>query len=86
MDLEDAEVVIGRDPTCDICIHGDDVSWRHAAIRRVDGFHVLVDLGSTNGTSVNGVPVTDPVQLSPGDSVEVAGVHSPPRSIRIPLR
>ena len=46
---------IGRLPECDITLDDPNVSRRHAEIRpRGDGF-VLVDLGSTNGTRVNGV-------------------------------
>jgi hypothetical protein len=51
-------VTIGRMPGCDITLDDANVSRRHAEIRpRGDGFEV-VDLGSTNGSRVNGIPIT----------------------------
>jgi diguanylate cyclase (GGDEF)-like protein len=50
-------VEIGRDPGCELPLHVDNVSWRHARVEdRGGGEWVLVDLGSTNGTLVNGLP------------------------------
>jgi ABC-type multidrug transport system ATPase subunit len=43
---------IGRDPSADIVLTDDRVSWRHAELRLEDGSWVLVDSGSTNGTFV----------------------------------
>jgi len=52
--LGDRTLSIGRLPECDIVIPDSNVSRRHAEIRpTVDGFS-LVDLGSTNGSKVNG--------------------------------
>lgn len=48
------EVVLGRDPACTVPLPSDDVSRRHARIAPEEGGHVLVDLGSTNGTWVEG--------------------------------
>jgi len=47
-------VVIGRLSTCDVVLADSNVSRRHAEIRREGSRWVLVDLGSTNGTLVNG--------------------------------
>ncbi|MCX7621290.1 MAG: DUF3662 and FHA domain-containing protein [Acidimicrobiales bacterium] len=66
--LGDRVVTIGRLPDCDITITDANVSRHHAEIRpRGDGF-VLVDLGSTNGTRVNGVRVTER-ELFDGDEI-----------------
>jgi hypothetical protein len=52
--LADRALVIGRSTECDVVISDTNVSRRHAEIRpTIDGF-VLVDLGSTNGSVVNG--------------------------------
>lgn len=64
------EVVIGRDPRCELPIGAADVSRRHARIVPDDGGHRVVDLGSTNGTWVNGRPVTSR-KLLPGDRIEL---------------
>ncbi len=54
-------VVIGRMSTCDIVLSDPNVSRRHAELRRDEGVWTLVDLGSTNGSMVNGSPVKDQV-------------------------
>jgi len=55
--LGDAVMVVGRMSECDIVLNDSNVSRRHAEIRPTpDGFAV-VDLGSTNGSKVNGVRV-----------------------------
>jgi two-component system, cell cycle response regulator len=64
----DGEVVLGRDRSCEVPLEADDVSRRHARIVPDGGGHVLVDLGSTNGTFVNGVEV-ETARLAPGDRV-----------------
>ena len=45
---------IGRSPDCDLPLGDITVSWRHAELRRADQAWMLVDLGSKNGTRVNG--------------------------------
>lgn len=66
--LGDHSIVIGRMPECDITIMDSNVSRRHAEIQpRGDGF-VVVDLGSTNGTRVNGVRVSER-ELQDGDEL-----------------
>ncbi len=45
---------IGRSPDCDLPLGDITVSWHHAELRRSGAAWVLVDLGSTNGTRVNG--------------------------------
>lgn len=67
--LGDEPLVIGRLPDCDIMINDANVSRRHAEIRpQGDGF-VLYDLGSTNGSRVNGVAVSERA-LRDGDELQ----------------
>src|SRR5512143_4149467 len=66
------ETVIGRDPECDIVIPDRQVSRRHARLRRVDGGFELEDLGSKNGTHLNGARLTTPQRLQDGDLIQVA--------------
>jgi len=70
----DAEWLIGRDPACAIRLEGNDVSRRHAAIRRTSATAAthIVDLGSRNGIRVNGVVVSS-ADLGRGDVVRVGG-------------
>jgi FHA domain-containing protein/uncharacterized protein DUF1707 len=51
--------LLGRHPDCDLVIDDDSVSRRHASIRREGDRWLLVDLGSRNGTQVNGWRVAE---------------------------
>jgi hypothetical protein len=63
------EVVLGRSRECDCVIAEASVSRRHAGLRRDGTRWVLRDLGSRNGTRVNGVRLLDEAQVAPGDRV-----------------
>jgi len=65
------QVLLGRDPSADIRVKEDLVSRKHALIfRRGDRF-LLEDLGSSNGTYLNGRAVKTPVELNPGDTISL---------------
>jgi pSer/pThr/pTyr-binding forkhead associated (FHA) protein len=64
-------VTIGRGPENDIIVDDREVSRRHAQVRHDGGRFVLVDLGSKNGTRLNGVPVASAAPLSDGDEVRI---------------
>ncbi|QRO01667.1 sigma 54-interacting transcriptional regulator [Archangium violaceum] len=67
-----AEATIGRSPSCEIPLPEDDqVSRRHARFAVVDGKVRLSDLGSRNGTAVNGERISGEVVLHAGDRVQV---------------
>ncbi len=57
IDLAKEHLIIGRDPSCDVVIAHPVVSKRHAEIVRQNGKSLIVDLGSVNGTFVNGIRV-----------------------------
>jgi hypothetical protein len=63
-------VTIGRLPECEIPLSDANVSRRHAEIRRDGSAVVVIDLGSTNGTRVNGTQVRQQ-RLADGDLVTV---------------
>jgi hypothetical protein len=64
------EYTIGSDAENDIVIPGFSVSARHAVIRYRNGRYLLFDVGSTNGTAVNGVRIESPGrELRDGDKV-----------------
>jgi adenylate cyclase len=66
---------IGRSPQATVVITDDpNVSRKHALVQRqASGEYYLSDLGSRNGTTRNGVPVTAPVALADGDSFMIGG-------------
>ena len=70
-----AEMVLGRHPACEVHLEDDSVSRRHAALRRRDGIWMLVDLGSTNGTWVNGRRVGARTPVRRGDVVQLGEVQ-----------
>jgi diguanylate cyclase (GGDEF)-like protein len=63
---------IGRDPDSDIVVGDVQASWHHARLERREGAVWVVDLGSTNGTLVNGERI-ERAQLGPGDKLFVGG-------------
>ena len=72
--LIDERTVLGRDPECEIVIAGRLISRQHACITRVGRLYILEDLGSRNGTTVNGQLLTAPWTLHDGDCIELGGI------------
>ena len=67
-----AQLVIGRSSACQIVLGDDTVSRRHAELRFDDGRWLLRDLGSSNGTYVNGRFVTE-AEVRAGDVIHLGG-------------
>ncbi|HEX5747890.1 MAG TPA: FHA domain-containing protein [Archangium sp.] len=67
--LEEGEYVIGRANDNPICIPDTSVSRKHVLIRRVGGGWEVSDLGSGNGTLLNGEPLTSEMPLAHGDTL-----------------
>lgn len=74
-EFEQARVVIGRGPGADVRLPDCSVSETHATIEQQGSHYALRDEGSTNGTSVNDVPLVTsrPRLLSDGDVIDIAG-------------
>ena len=64
------EIVLGRDPACSVPLPSEEVSRRHALVAPAGDGHLLVDLGSTNGTWVNGREI-ERHRLAGGDRIRV---------------
>ncbi|GIW08609.1 MAG: ABC transporter ATP-binding protein [Dehalococcoidia bacterium] len=71
--LADGTTLIGRDPDCQIRLVDATISRRHAAIERDNGRLRLTDLGSANGTILNGLTLVprSPVTLREGDEIVI---------------
>ena len=66
------QAIIGRDPACDVHLDHPSVSRRHADVRRqTDGTYAIRDLGSANGTFVDGQRVTGWTPLAKGSVVQI---------------
>ncbi len=68
------EMVIGRSGSSDVIINDSFASTRHARLYIKDGHYWLEDLGSTNGSFLNGVQLKKPVVLADGDGLKVGSV------------
>lgn len=68
--LTRAVTTIGRQPDRDVVVNDDETSRRHAEIRSLPQGHLLIDIGSTNGTQVNGQQVVEH-HLKPGDIITI---------------
>lgn len=67
-------VIVGRSPGADIVIGAGYVSGRHARFTLMGQNLFIEDLGSTNGTAVNGHPIVEPTALKNNDVVNVGDV------------
>jgi len=66
----EGDVVIGRDPDCECVLDDETISARHARFAYHHSQWWLEDLGSRNGTGLNGTPLTTPTILMHGDTVK----------------
>jgi DNA-binding winged helix-turn-helix (wHTH) protein len=75
--LADGEHIIGRDPGCSVWLDASGVSRRHARIEVERGGDVvrLEDLGSKNGTFVDGSPIRGVVRVTDGSVIQVGSVE-----------
>jgi predicted component of type VI protein secretion system len=72
--LEGDQLTIGRESSNALAINDAEISRKHSRLTFQGGKYVLEDLGSTNGTFVNGQRLAGPVVLKPGDVVSL-GEH-----------
>ena len=68
-------VTIGRQASCTIVIADNNISRVHARFRASDNGWTIEDLGSTNGTKVNGVLIAEPTLLSHGQLIALGSLQ-----------
>lgn len=69
--LAEGQIAIGRRPDCDVILDDPLVSAAHCALTVEGGQFLLIDVGSTNGTLVNGARIDGPTKLGPGDLIQI---------------
>ena len=74
-ELREGETLIGRAPACELIVNAPTISRQHARVRLKDGHVFVRDAGSTYGTLINGVPVTDERELAPGETFALGHVQ-----------
>jgi Protein of unknown function (DUF3662)/FHA domain len=70
-----AGVTLGRSRECDIVLQDPNVSRKHAEVRPRGGSWVVADLGSTNGSRINGRWIQGSEVIKPGDQIEVGSTQ-----------
>lgn len=70
--LDREEFIMGRGADSDVVVPDRQVSRHHALIRSTSTGFVIEDLGSKNGTHLNGVKIPGPVLLQDGDVIQIA--------------
>jgi pSer/pThr/pTyr-binding forkhead associated (FHA) protein len=71
--IVEAQLVLGRE-NADVLLVDDQISRNHARVRPVPGGLEIEDLGSLNGTWVNGSRIATPTLVTRGDAVRLGGV------------
>ncbi len=71
--LTKPEMVVGRRPGCDIRLDFENISGKHCSLRFLNGLWMVRDLGSTNGTTINGSLLASEQSLMPDEELGVAG-------------
>ncbi len=66
---------LGRAQNARVTLDDSSVSAQHALLRPIDGAWTIEDLGSRNGTLVNGRPTSAPTELACGDSLQLGRVR-----------
>ncbi len=66
----DGRLLVGRSPSCDICLNDRELSRRHFCLEREKEHVSISDLNSLNGTQVNGKEIHSRHPLMPGDRIE----------------
>ncbi len=74
LSFQKMQILIGRDPACDVCLSDPTVSAQHARLDFHDSQWWVEDLQSTNGTYVNGVDVSQPLVVTNGDDLRIGQI------------
>ncbi len=68
-------MTIGRDPACEQPVSHPAISWHHSRLTRTPAGTFIEDLGSLNGTFLNGVRISSKTQVSPGQEIGIGSIR-----------
>ena len=68
--FQQTEILVGRDPACDLTLNDETISARHVRLSHHHGQWWAEDLGSTNGTRLNQAELNTPTVVTSGDQIE----------------
>lgn len=71
--LKKQELVLGRRPSCDVILDFENISGKHCTLRYHNQVWHIRDMGSTNGTTVNGARISSEHSVMPDDEIGIAG-------------
>jgi len=71
--VERSPFIVGRHSGCDLCVPNNKLSREHLKIEAFGNVYVAVDSGSSNGTTLNGARLNEPVALKNGDVLNLGG-------------
>ena len=78
---EGTKLTIGRSEEADVTIDNTAISRLHASMELKNGVHLLTDLGSTNGTTVNGERISSTVPVSEQDAIAIGKFRLVPEHV-----
>lgn len=68
------EIILGRDPSCDLILDNSKISLRHSRVTFHDKHWWVEDLDSTNGSFLNNVSIDTPTVITNGDQLKLGHV------------
>lgn len=71
---DQAEITLGRSPECDFVLNDQNISRRHALVKRTWNGFTIQDLGSKNGVVINGKRADGAAAIKDGDEVQIGGI------------
>ncbi|MFQ5599635.1 MAG: FHA domain-containing protein [Candidatus Krumholzibacteriia bacterium] len=74
LEIPTSVCILGRAPTADVVFEEESVSKQHARLSHADGEYRIEDLGSSNGTFVNGRRVREATEVHSGDLLRLGSV------------
>ena len=69
-----SSLIVGRASICDVSVEDLEMSRQHFCLEWENGSVYVTDLGSTNGTSVNGIKIASKRRIEPGDHIEAGAM------------